>query len=540
MFVKVNVLLLSCIILLSGYALNSAQSANVSTKNHPVKNVIFMIGDGMGPQQIGLLLSYARQAANPVIPRTTAFDKLANKGVIGVSLPYAHNVLVTDSAASATQMASGSFSGNEMTGVDYQGNRTRTILERAKDQGKVVGLVSDTRLTHATPAGFAAHQRHRKFENEIAIDMLNSGTDVMLSGGWRHWIPSHVNIIGSPEQLAVKQLIPHAKQIKSKRKDNRNLLVEAMEKGYSLAFNREGLNQANGKILGLFSYSGMANGIIETQTKNNPNRTMPTLKEMTVKAIDTLARHSQGFFLMVEGGQIDWAGHENDAGWMLHEMLKFNETLEAVLDWMKGRDDTLLVVTADHETGGFGFSYSSFNLPKPKKLSGKMFQEAWFRPNYNFGDPIILSNLFNQKLTYSDLFKSLNQLPKGERTPEALMSIVNTNTDFPINHDDAERILETEPNPYYEEGHYSLGNETVSRIGANDAYYVYAKRHQGALLARVNANRMGLTWSTGTHTSTPILLFATGPGTSAQLFSNIIHHTDIPKYIDMAMRGPFL
>ncbi len=500
-----------------------------------IKNVIFMIGDGMGPQQVGLLLSYARQAPNAVIPRLTAFDHLVNDGRIGVSLPYTHNVLVTDSAASATQLASGSLAGNEMTGVDYKDNKTHTILEIAKEQGKAVGLVSDTRLTHATPAGFAAHQRHRSMENEIAIDMLNSDSDVLLSGGWRHWIPKNANIAGSPEQLALQKLMPHAKKIKSKRKDNRNLLLEAKAKGYSLAFDRETLNQATGKVLGLFAYSGMANGIIETQTKNDPNRTMPTLKEMTVKSIDTLSKNPNGFFLMVESGQIDWAGHQNDAGWMLHEMLKMNETLSAVLEWMKGRDDTLLVVTADHETGGFGFSYSGFNLPKAKKLSGEMFKEALFKPNYNFGDPAILDKLYQQKLVYSAIFKKYNKLAEAKRTPRALVELVNKNTEFPINETEAKRILETESNLYYEDGHYSLGKKIVSRIGANDAYYVYAKRHQGALLARVKANDMGLTWSTGTHTSTPVLVFSKGPGTSTEPFTKIIHHTDIPKYIDKAM-----
>ncbi len=503
-----------------------------------VKNVIFMIGDGMGPQQVGLLLSYARQAQKPVTGiRETAFDRLVKKGVIGVSLPYAPNVLVIDSAASATQMATGSFAGNEMIGVDYEGNRAETILEIAKDQGKAVGLVSDTRLTHATPASFAAHQRHRSLENEIAVEMLNSGADLLLSGGWRHWIPQDANIEGSPAQLAIKKLIPRAKRIKSKRKDNRNLLAEAMDKGYTLAFDRNELQEADGKVLGLFAYSGMMNAIRETQTKNDPNRSSPTLREMTDKALDTLSSDPDGFFLMIEGGQIDWAGHQNDAGWMLHEMLRFNETLNAVLEWMKGRDDTLLVVTADHETGGFGFSYSSFDRPKPKKLSGDLFRDALFRPNYNFIDPVILTKLYNQKLGYYDLFKKFKKLPEEEHTPETLVELVNANTGFPINEKDAERILETEPNPYYEEGHYSLGEETVSRIGTYDAYYVYAKRHLGVLLARVTANQMGLTWSTGTHTSTPVLVFAAGPGESARPFADIIHHTDLPKYMGKAMSG---
>ena len=137
------------------------------------KNVILIIGDGMGPQQVGLLLTYARQAPNSVLKnRVTAFDRMMEKGIMGISMHYANGVLVTDSAASATQLASGVAAGSEMIGVDKDGNPTFTILERAKKAGKSTGLVSDTRVTHATPAAFAAHQTHRSHENAIAVDMV--------------------------------------------------------------------------------------------------------------------------------------------------------------------------------------------------------------------------------------------------------------------------------------------------------------------------------------------------------------------------------
>ena len=155
------------------------------------KNVIMIIGDGMGPKQVGLLLSYAKQAPNSVIQsRITAFDRiLKNGGTLGLSMTSAANVLVTDSAASASQLATGKLSGSEMLGLDDKGRVAKSILEIAKEQGKSTGLVSDTRLTHATPASFAAHQTHRSLENEIAVDILHNNVDVMFSGGLRHWIP---------------------------------------------------------------------------------------------------------------------------------------------------------------------------------------------------------------------------------------------------------------------------------------------------------------------------------------------------------------
>ncbi len=159
------------------------------------KNVIMIVGDGMGPEQVGLLLTYAKQAPNSVIVEgQTAFDKImAQGGSMGLSMTHAKDVLVVDSAASGSQLATGQFSGSEMIGLDANGDPAVTVLERAKAAGKSTGLISDTRVTHATPAAFAAHQAHRKMENEIAVDMLQTGTALMLGGGLRYWIPKEAN-----------------------------------------------------------------------------------------------------------------------------------------------------------------------------------------------------------------------------------------------------------------------------------------------------------------------------------------------------------
>ncbi len=141
----------------------------------------------------------------------------------------------------------------------------------------------------------------------------------------------------------------------------------------------------------------MNDGIVYSNSKNDPTRTQPTLTEMTEKALSLLSKDEDGFFLMVEGGQIDWAGHRNDAGRMLHEMLKFDEAIHSVYEWAKDRDDTLIIVTADHETGSFGFSYSSKDLPAPEKRTGEAFKKYDYAPNYNFGAFDILDGLYNQK-----------------------------------------------------------------------------------------------------------------------------------------------
>ncbi|MCI5126161.1 MAG: alkaline phosphatase, partial [Candidatus Electrothrix sp. AR5] len=457
-------------------------------------------------------------------------DRMMEEGaVMGLSMTHAANILITDSAASGTQLASGTPAGSEMIGADKEGNPTVTILEQAKKLGKSTGLISDTRLTHATPAAFAAHQPHRSLENAIAVDMLNSKADVMLSGGLMHWIPQDANNQDAPVYKELAQMTEGAVKIKSKRKDNRNLLLEAQEKGYALAFNRSQLKKANKKVLGLFASSALDNAIKAAGTQDDPDRTMPDLKEMTAKAIELLAKNKKGFFLMIESGQIDWAAHANDTGTMLHELLKLNRTLEYVLDWAAGRDDTLVIVTADHETGGFGFSYSANDLPEPVDLPGTLFKEKKYQPGSNFGNPAVLDSLYKQKLSYGEFFGQFDKLSQEKQTPAKLAELVRRNTAFQITEDQAARILETEENPYYVKGHKKLGLKIVPKIDVNDAFFVLnKKRARQNLLAIEVATQQQVVWATGTHTATPVLVFAKGPGKSA--FNGIMHHTELGQY----------
>ena len=507
------------------------------------KNLILIIGDGMGPEQIGLLLSYARQAPETVVPeRTTAFDRMiADGGVMGISMTHPYGALVADSAASGTQLATGRFAGSEMIGVDHEGNPAKTILERAIQAGKSTGLVSDTRLTHATPAAFAAHRPHRSQENEIAVDILHTGPDVMLSGGLRHWIPEQANDTGSAVRRELETMTAGAVQIKSKRRDNRNLLAEAQARGYDLAFTRSQMEAADGdKLLGLFAYSALPDGIRATHSLHSRDRTAPTVKEMSAKALDLLAKNDNGFFLMIEAGLIDWAAHANDTGWMLHEMLRLNETLEYVLDWVQGRDDTLVLVTADHATGGFGISYNGRNLPRGRGLPGALFEGREFKPGYNFGHPEVLDRIYNQQLRYWDIFSGqFDRLPEEQRTPAMLAELVNTYTHFPITEDQAARVLATEDNPHFVAGHNYLGNRVVPKMGPTGAFFVYQlyDNRQNLLAREVAADQM-VVWNTGTHTATPVLVFAKGAPAAMAPFGALMHHTQLAQRAMQVLLGP--
>ncbi len=510
----INAVLLSC-------------TALDKVRPETTKNVIMIIGDGMGPQQVGLLLSYARQAPHSVIAnRITALDRMMEQGRLGISMTYTTDTLVTDSAASATQLATGKFAGAEMLGLDKDGNPQENIIEKAKRMGKATGLVSDTRITHATPAAFAAHQTHRSQESSIAEDLLATGADVMLSGGLSYWLPEQAGDKNSALHQQLVQLTDNSVEIKSSRKDDKNLLTVAQQKGYTLAFNKTQLQQSTGKTLGLFADSGMANGIVETKNRGDEQHVQPTLKEMSAQALEILGRNEQGFFLMIEAGQIDWAAHRNDTGLLLHEMLRFNETLNGVLDWAENRHDTLIIVTADHETGGFGFSYSGENIPKPHNLPGAAFSDGTlFQPNFNFGDPVILDNIYAQQLSYHDIFTQFDKLPKDQQTPLKLTELVNRYTEFKINEAQALKILATEANPLNRAGHISLGEKTVPKMEVNGAFFVYQKENRENLLAKAVAASQQVVWATGTHTSTPVLVFVKGDEQVMRPFSKILHHT---------------
>jgi len=495
----------------------------------PVKNVILMIGDGMGPGQMGLLEEYARKAPHSIYNgRDTAIKTMIDNGVLGMSLHSPADALVVDSACSASHLASGVDAPSEAIGVDVDGNHVESVLEIAKKLGKATGIVSDTRLTHATPAAFASHQPHRSLENKIAEDMLATGVDVMLSGGLRYWIPMSANEKGDVYQQLVTQTGGDIK-IKSKRKDEKNLLSEAKDAGYAVVHTRGTLANAQGdQLLGLFAYSGMQDGITYSNSKNSPDRTMPSLKEMTVKALDVLSKDPDGFFLMIEGGQIDWAGHNNDAATMLHEMLKFDETIQYVYEWVKDRQDTLVVVTADHETGGFGFSYSRANTPKAQKRAGFAFKDRDYKPNFNFGNLAILDKLYEQKMSLGNM---LAEFDKTDKTAQSLQTIVNANSEFAITLAQANDILATEPNTYHDPENKYLKAKTFPKVNDFKAFYVYGAEIRSDLIARAMSEEQSIVWSTGTHTDTPVAVIAYGPDAVTAPFSSLTHHTEIGKLL---------
>jgi alkaline phosphatase len=279
-----------------------------------IKNVIILIGDGMGFAQIS--------AARIRIAGADGLLHLERMPIAGMVKTHSGNALITDSGAAATALATGHKTNNQMISMTPDGIILETILEAAQQKGMATGLVATSQITHATPAAFGSHVIARSNHTSIASQFLEHKIKVLLGGGKSYFLP---------------KTIPGGK-----RNDGKNLFDEARSIGYTVVENRTDLLNSNSAyLLGLFADEGL--------TTKSPE---PSLLEMTQKALFILKKDKNGFFLMVEGSQIDWESHGNNQGETIRQMLLFDEAVKEVLDFAEKDRQTLVVLTADHETGG--------------------------------------------------------------------------------------------------------------------------------------------------------------------------------------------
>jgi alkaline phosphatase len=248
--------------------------------------------------------------------------------VVGLHKSTASNNLVTDSAAGATAFACGKKTYNGAIGVGPDKQPIKTILEYAEEKGLATGLVATSTITHATPASFIAHVEQRKMMEAIAADFMKTEVDLFIGGGKKYF---------------------------DNRDDNRNLSNELREKGYFISdFVTDDLTTLElpkDKNVGYFN------------ANDNP---LPAYQGRdyigiaTEKAINYLdQKNDNGFFLMVEGSQIDWGGHANNSDYIISEVIDFDKAVKAALDFAEKDGNTLVVITADHETGGYAINKGS-------------------------------------------------------------------------------------------------------------------------------------------------------------------------------------
>lgn len=271
---------------------------------HP-KNVIFLIGDGMGLAQ-----TYAGMVKNKAPLALESFRH------IGIVKTYSASHFTTDSGAGGTALATGVKTKNGMIGMNPDSVAVESILHLAEKNNLATGVVSACAVTHATPASYVAHQINRNMYEAIAADYLKVDIDVFIGGGKKYF----ANRTG----------------------DDRNLLSELRQKNYKVVESMPALLQVQkGKVAGL---------LYEDHPPAMPERG-DFLPQATQKAIELLHSSRKGFFLMVEGSQIDWAGHDNDSERIAREVIDFDKAVKAALDFAREDGNTLVIVTADHETG---------------------------------------------------------------------------------------------------------------------------------------------------------------------------------------------
>lgn len=320
-----------------------------------------MIGDGMGTAQV-----YAGYTAKKGIMNITGMP------VSGFSVTFSANDYITDSGAGGTALSSGIKTNNGSIGVDTKGQPVETILEMAEKRGLSTGLVSTSAITHATPASFIAHTSNRSKYADIALDFLRTDIDVFIGGGYNNF---------------------------ARRADSLNLIDSLKARGYFIARDLKDVNVPSTKRLAAL----LADEHMPSMSKGRGNM----LPDATAMALEILKRNSKGFFIMIEGSQIDWGGHDNDVSYIVDETVDFDNAVGKALQFAEKNGETLVIVTADHETGGFGIIGGSITTGEVQGAFLRKDHTATMVPVFAYGPG---SEMFTGVQDNTDIFKKCVKL----------------------------------------------------------------------------------------------------------------------------------
>lgn len=427
------------------------------------KYVFYFIGDGMGAGQRQITEEFKKG-----VLKKDGKLLLNSLPFAGITTTYSADTLITDSAAAGTALATGHKTNNGYIAKDVNGNNLQTLLEMAQDKGMATGLVSTTRITYATPAVFAAHNLDRDDENGIAEDYVNSNVDYFAGGGYRHFV-------GKDSGLT------------SKRKDNRDLVKEFEAKGYKTFIGEDSTKafekwtpKDGEKVFAAFRASHMP------YTVDDINEKLPTLSEMTEKGIELLSKDEEGFFMMVEGGRIDHASHAQDVVGTIYDTLAFDEAIKSAYEfYQKHPQETLIVVAADHETGGMGLGFGNNYFMNLEELKGvKVSIEDTLQKAYNGNR--------DEYFKYIAKNMGLNNLTEKEK--ESILKAMDL--------EDSEA----------------------------DTTNLYAEYSPTAItVAHILSERAGMQWTTFAHTGTQVPLAAVGA--DSDKFIGFKDNTDVAKLI---------
>lgn len=337
--------------------------------NKRPKNVILLIGDGMGLTQI---------TAGSIAKKTPLIlEKFRQIGLVKT-----HSTkLITDSAAGATAMATGSKTYNGAISMNIHQEKLKTIVEYAEEANWLTGIVTTATVTHATPACFYGHQPTRSRVNQkLAAEFMTKNIEVLMGGGWNYF----------KEGL-----------------DGRDLIAEAQEKGYFVTDNIEQVGDYRPEKMIC---------LISAKLPPKIEERGDFLPLAAKKAIDILSYPKSNFFLMIEGAQIDWGGHQNESDYIVEEMLDFDKTIQQAFDFAEKDGNTLVLVTADHETGGYSINGGS---KKEGRVEGKFtsdYHTATMVPIFAYGPG---SESFTGIMDNTEIFHKLKYLMNLQKIPSA-------------------------------------------------------------------------------------------------------------------------
>ena len=445
-------------------------------KAQQAKYVFYFIGDGMGLNQVNTTEMYLGEQQGRIGTEPLCF---ASFPVAGMATTFSASNSITDSAAGGTALATGVKTYNGAIGVDANKERVMSVAERAKRAGKKVGVTTSVSVDHATPAAFYGHQPDRSMYYEIALQLPEAGFDFYAGSGFL-----------KPARTFDK-------------KDAPSIYPIIEQAGYTIA---RGIDEYQAK-------AGDADKMVLIQKDGTDASSLPyaidrnegdlTLAQITESAIDFLTRdNKKGFFLMVEGGKIDWACHSNDPATMVKEVIDMDNAVRVAYEFYKKHPkETLIVITADHETGGLGLGNSNYTLN--------------------------LKSLDCQKQSVDLLSRAITDLRKAKgnkATWEDVKALLTERMGF-----------WGELTPTWEQ-EKMLRDEFESSFVRNKVVFeesLYSKTEPLAAVAKKVLSQMSkLGWTTGSHSAEYVPVFAVGAG--SKLFMGRMDNTDIPKRIAKA------
>lgn len=358
---KPSILICLLSLLLMGCKTNKLNTETATTVKKP-KNIILLIADGTGISQISSSLFYNDQPSN--------YEEFPVVGLIKTS---ASDKLITDSAASATAYASGIKTYNGAVGVGPDTAFVPTIVEQISENGMSTGVVSTSSITHATPAAFYAHVEARRSYEKIAEFLVNSEIDFFAGGGLEYF---------------------------NKREDKQNLLTTLKSNGFVI--DTTSLKPMNADKQGFLLADDAMPKMLEGRGDFLPDATQ--------LAMNQLSKNAKGFFLMVEGSQVDWGGHSNEGDYVISELIDFDVAMGVALKFAEANGETLVIVTADHETGGFTLSADNGNYNKIKPTFSTKGHSATMVPIFAKGPGAeLFGGIYENTEVYHKMMKLLSE-----------------------------------------------------------------------------------------------------------------------------------